>query len=348
MAKNLPEGAVEILDWKHDPAHHLRTPERREARADRESLAGEPRARALKSWEIHANTFPPVPCNLILLPDLITACACFRLGIAKLKTENSNFLDINENNVIAHVMGEKCHISAPVLAQVIALADSLTDAVRELSPSLAATPKHYRAEIGDIWDAGLIAEGDERPCFSPRYDGPEPSKGQGNGAYRILINTDTSFGRSDSENLATTLCLCNVLSHFGPVEIWIQQGWIGYGGYGAADRQSGVVSFRVGEMSSINPSALAFWLGSPLRDGTFSYAISRFFGRSNGGTSQSPAVPCDLYTANACGPEMPDASYALALPDTKKGKEELAVFAQWCAQICAGIIYPESVETANV
>jgi hypothetical protein len=338
MPTKLPEGCIEPLDFLHDPAATYRTHEKRLALAVARGFDNP--THTAERWKNFADHNPPHPCNLILLPDLAAACALFSQG----KGKGYDGKNHNPEEVIAHVTGEKCHFSPELLDRITSLADRLADAVREMQPTLAATPKHYRAEMGDIWDAGLIAEGDERPCFAPRYDGPEPSKGQGNGAYRILINTDTSFGRSDSENLATTLCLCNVLSHFGPVEIWTQQGWLSTGCTNPASRSSGIVCFRVGELGSINPSALAFWLGSPFRDSVFSYVISRQLGRSTSGCSQSPAVPCDWFSSNATGAVQPSANEALQDPNSTAGKAELKNLAAYLVTVCEGIIYPAATE----
>jgi len=339
MSAKLPDGCIEPLDFLHDVAAPWRTHEKRMALAKAQG-SGNP-TQACANWEIYADNNPPHPCNLILLPDLATACSVFMQGNGKAYGGGFTY---NAEEVIAHVTGQKCHINPDLLTRITALSDRLADAVREMQPTLAATPKHYRAEMGDIWDAGLIAEGDERPCFAPRFDGPEPSKGQGNGAYRILINTDTSFGRSDSENLATTLCLCNVLSHFGPVEIWTQQGWLSSNNTNPTSRSSGIVCFRVGELGSINPSALAFWLGSPFRDSVFSYVISRQLGRSTSGCSQSPAVPCDWFSSNATGAKQPSGEEALKDPNSPAGKAELKNLAAYLVTVCEGIIYPAATE----
>ena len=339
MASKLPEGCIEPLDFMHDPAAQFRTHEKRLAYANAQG-SGNPEKTAAY-WKDYADNNPPHPCNLVLLPDLATACDVFRSG----NGTGYNHKSYDTEEVCRYVTGQKCHVSPDLLNRITSLADRLADAVRELQPTLCATPKHYRAEMGDIWDAGLIAEGDERPCFSPRYDGPEPAKGQGNGAYRILINTDTSFGRSDSENLATTLCLCNVLSHFGPVEIWVQQGWLNTNNTDPASRSSGIVCFRVGELGRINPSALAFWLGSPYRDSVFSYVISRKIGRTNSGCSQSPAVPCDWFSSNATGAKQPSANQALADPTSPEGKTEINNLAAYLVTVCEGIIYPADTLT---
>ena len=341
MASKLPEGCIELLDFRHDPAFTMRTPEMRLALCVANGYQEKYRATICDNWAKWAKDNPPHACNLVLLPDLATACDIFRSGNGSDYGGQSYDLE----TVCQFVTGQKCHINPELLARITALSDRLADAVRELQPTLNATPRHYRAEMGDIWDAGLIAEGDERPCFAPRYDGPEPAKGQGNGAYRILINTDTSFGRSDSENLATTLCLCNVLAHFGPVEIWVQQGWLSTGNTNPASRSSGVTCFRVGELGSINPSALAFWLGSPYRDSVFSYVISRKLGRSSSGCSQSPAVPCDWFSSNATGAKQPSANSAIANPNSPDGKAELAALAAYLVQVCEGIIYPADTLT---
>jgi hypothetical protein len=342
MASKLPEGCIEPLDFMHDPYAPQRTPEKRKALCVALGYSPSEHERICAMWKSHAESTPPHPCNLVLLPDLATACDVFRSANSGSAYHGHSY---DPQNVIDHVTGQKCHVSPDLLNRITSLADRLADAVRELQPTLCATPKHYRAEMGDIWDAGLIAEGDERPCFAPRYDGPEPSKGQGNGAYRILINTDTSFGRSDSENLATTLCLCNVLAHFGPVEIWVQQGWLNTNNTDPASRSSGIVCFRVGELGSINPSALAFWLGSPYRDSVFSYVISRKIGRTNSGCSQSPAVPCDWFSSNATGAKQPSANQALADPTSPEGKTEINNLAAYLVTVCEGIIYPADTLT---
>lgn len=338
--KDLPAGTVEALDFIHDPKAIQR------AQIMRKTGQTEANLRAMRPelWNgAHA-------CNLILLPDLASALSLYRAHVTKCclsSDHNGHFCpDLMEQRID----GRLCHLTPEQIAACEALSRRLADAVRELRPSLNAAPRMHRAEMGDLWDAGLIAQGDERPCFDPHFDGAEPAKGAGDGAFRILCNTDTAWGQNDGQNLATTLCLASVLSTFGPVEIWVQQGWLAHHNTDPTSRNSGITCFRVGSMGSISPAALAFWLGSPFRDSPFSWLVNQEIGRGCGGTSGAPAIPCDFYNGNATGwpgSSIPDAAIALTQPETEAGQRQLKRLAEHLAGMLCAVVYPDSV-TAHV
>lgn len=305
MSNQLPEGAIEVLDYSHGQCRQ----------------------------------------NLILLPSMSEALSLYATGLAMIPAGSRKYYT-QPNEMAQYVLGNKCHLNEELLGKIASLSDRVVEAVYDLNPSLAATPRYNRTEVDDLWDAGLIAMGDERPCFTSRYDGEEPSKGKGDGAYRILINTDTCWGNSDSQGLATLICLTTVLSHFNPVEVWVQQGWLSYGYNDSRTRKSGITCFRVGAMSSINLASMAFWLGSPLRDGLFSQLVNKGLGREHSGVSVTAAIPCDFYTNNGVHQNVPCCSHAITAPNTDQGKAQIKQLAEWVSKISQGIIYPDSIDNA--
>lgn len=96
------------------------------------------------------------------------------------------------------------------------------------------------------------------------------------------------LGKPD-DNAAAMGALVILLQSRGPVEIWIQQGWMG----GAPE--DGVTLFKLDFNGAFDPSALAFWLGHPDKDTNFAFIISRGLGRHNMKISTTAEIPCDLY-----------------------------------------------------
>jgi hypothetical protein len=169
-------------------------------------------------------------------------------------------------------------------------ADELVELVTAVEPSLAASYAGFeRSEEGIIADVGLLASGDDRPFFQRPAKGAISDQGRRGRAYRILLNTDLSwFGKPD-DNAAVVGALVMCLQRFGPVELWIQQGWLGKGD------KDGVTLFKLDFSQGFQPTQLAFWCGHELKDISFSFEINMALGRANGGSSKSAEIPADLF-----------------------------------------------------
>jgi hypothetical protein len=64
------------------------------------------------------------------------------------------------------------------------------------------------------------------------------------------------------------------LQRFGPVELWIQQGWLG------KEDNDGVTLFKLDFSQGFQPTQLAFWCGHELKDTSFSFEINMALGRA--------------------------------------------------------------------
>lgn len=245
--------------------------------------------------------------------------------------------------VLKQISGEKPHLPLATLAMIEKYSHKLAEATLELYPSLNRTPQLHRGEVGDMWDAGLIASDDDRPCFDFKNDGECAHTGKGDGAFRFVINTDTSFGRSDGENMAVSLALFTILQTFAPVEVWIQQGWLssncGETEQHKPNMSSGMTIFRVGAGTTLSAAQLAFWFGSPNRDSPYSRQINSELGRVYGGCASSCALPHDIYTRNACWNEMPTVNFMAPT------HEELYSVATWLGKELERVVYhPEMTD----
>jgi hypothetical protein len=194
-----------------------------------------------------------------------------------------------------------------------------------------------RWEEGDEVLPDLLREGDDRPFLRRKRSELEPRAGKGEGAYRIIINTDVSWWGRPEMNAGVTGALVLVLQQFAPVEIWIQQGWLG------TDADDGVSLFKLDFNGSFDPTQLSFWTGSPYKDIPFSNFINRSIGRENSSTSIQPELPCDLYVRGDW----------MTLHGVDKGfdnlpiTEQFRLAAEWIAKTCSNILYGEEAENTN-
>ena len=122
-----------------------------------------------------------------------------RTGQSKSSVMNLNTLiekiqaRLNCFNTVAKVV--ECG-DASTRKAVNELADRLVDIVLELQPHIAQKFDGFeRAEDGITAAVELVAIGDDRPCFR-RKRGGEPKPGAGDGAYRVIINTDVAWWAS--------------------------------------------------------------------------------------------------------------------------------------------------------
>lgn len=174
-------------------------------------------------------------------------------------------------------------------AAISELAQRIMHLAHLIEPSLSVKPMGFeRGEEGFDLSPEAFLSGDDRPAIRRRVSFQPGSKQSGE-AYRVIINTDVSwFGAADDNaGLIGGLVLC--LQQFGPVEIWIQQGWLG------GDSKDGVTLFKLDFNGAFDPTQLAFWVGHHNKDAVFSYCISRGLQRSGFGTSSEPEFAADLY-----------------------------------------------------
>jgi hypothetical protein len=178
-------------------------------------------------------------------------------------------------------------------AKIAKLADTLKDLALDIEPSLKLDPTWRRNEEGPVADAGLIAAGEDRPCFAKHSDAPPVKPGAGDGAYRIVINTDCCWYQDPIVQSAAVASLVLVLQKTAPCEVWVQQGWLKNG-----SPKSGVTLFPVHRGGALTPNNLFFWIGHPEKDCSYSFMLNQLLGREGAGVSLEVEIPCDLYLYN--------------------------------------------------
>lgn len=172
--------------------------------------------------------------------------------------------------------------------------EELRDSALDIEPMLAVGYSGYeRSEDGFTAAPELVASGEERPCFQRRRASNEVARRDGDGAYRIIINTDVAWWGNPEDNAAVMGALVTILQQHGPVEVWIQQGWLGKPG--KMEEGDGVTLFKLDFTGSFEATQLTFWLNHKFKDVPYSSFVNRGLGRRNAMTSQFAEIPCDLY-----------------------------------------------------
>lgn len=174
-------------------------------------------------------------------------------------------------------------------AAISELAQRIMHLAHMIEPGLSVKPMGFeRGEEGFDLSPEAFLSGDDRPAIRRRVSF-EPRGKEGGEAYRVIINTDVSwFGEpDDNAGLIGGLVLC--LQQFGPVEIWIQQGWLGN------DSKDGTTLFKLDFNGAFDATQLAFWVGHHNKDAVFSYCISRGLQRAGFGSSSEPEIDAQLY-----------------------------------------------------
>ena len=232
--------------------------------------------------------------------------------------------------------------SGDFISSVERVSHHLIETAVDIEPSMRPVHELKRTEEGPMWDAGLIASEDERPCFDRIQPTNVFRKGDGT-AFRLIINTDTCHGHSDSENCLVTISLVRCLLYFGEVELWIQQGWVG------SHPGSGVTLFPIHKGQEITPALTWFWLASSYRDSVFSRVVNLGLGRKNSYVSQAPQMEHDIYMANAIGGgSLPSVNLGSIDKTLKAGKElskedrdSMDKLAKWLADTIKKTVYTD-------
>lgn len=232
------------------------------------------------------------------------------------------------------------------------LADEIVEHALLIDPSLSNTQGGWQtAENGPIADSSLVASGVPNPCFKRRYDGEQAQDGSGDGAYRIVLCTDVAYWGNSSDNSAYIMALVTILQNFGPVEVWIQQGWLAKDGEYYGGVTSGTTLFKLDADGGIDPTQLAFWCGNRNADHLFSHAVNDQIGRTSKQVSTKAEIPCDLFLSGTWmmmyGLETPKKKPTKEEQDkwyeTAKNKQErLQMFSDYLIDTVKGILYEDN------
>lgn len=176
-------------------------------------------------------------------------------------------------------------------AKCAELIDKLLDLVDKLEPTFSLNRQGFeRSEDGITSTPDLLMSNEEKITFKPKFNDAhkELRKGSGEGAYRVIINTDVWWGGTPIDNCAMVGALIELLQRFAPVEIWIQQGWLG------SHKEDGVTLFKLDYTLSLDLTSLTFWINHQYKDSVFSYLVNKGLGRNDTATSCVAEIESDL------------------------------------------------------
>lgn len=170
------------------------------------------------------------------------------------------------------------------------MAEDLKEFALDLAPSLRANYAGFnRSDDGFTVSPELLAAGEEQCCIRRKEGGESVKQGSGEGAYRIIINTDVEWRGLPEDNASMIGALVTLLQQFKPVEVWVQQGWTGEG-FG-----DGVTMFKLDFTGAFDVTQLAFWCGNQNKDRVFSFLINKGLGRQQTHSATTAEIPCDLF-----------------------------------------------------
>lgn len=207
-----------------------------------------------------------------------------------------------------------------IVADAKALGEELKDLVLDMEPSLKLDTTWNASEDSPMFDAAGIAAGVEKPCFEKSKPVDILKEGKGDGAFRIVVNTDVFYGSNPMFQVAALCALIDIVQNKGPIELWVQQGWLGNQ---ACD---GVTLFPVHKGGALDLKAVVFWVAHPYRDSCFSYLVNRALGRRRSAVSREVELPCDLYL------------YGVMMPDVHNEKDKAA---EWVKQTARKMLFEE-------
>lgn len=212
--------------------------------------------------------------------------------------------------------------------------EELLDLIDAIIPSFSNNRSGFELkEEGFTISPEAAFAGEENCMFTPKKDEVKPlKKGSGDGAYRIIINTDVSWWGNPVDNCALVAALIIIMQRFATVEVWIQQGWIG------SKEGDGVTLFRLDFSAGFDITNLAFWITHPGKDSPFSYLVNRGLGRTSNATSCVAEIESDIMFRGDWQRMYGFTSSYLA---NKMYTERIDIVSQWVAATAYKILYDE-------
>lgn len=169
--------------------------------------------------------------------------------------------------------------------------ESLLGIVDNIQPQFSQNRQGYTrsSEEGVTTTPELLMSGEEMCILKPKNDAEKEVKmGAGDGAYRLIINTDVSWFGKPEDNAAMVGALITLLQRYAPCEVWVQQGWLG------GHLSDGVTLFKLDYTAGLDITNLAFWITHRYKDSVFSYIVNRALGRKSYATSCHAEIESDL------------------------------------------------------
>ena len=210
-----------------------------------------------KSWKIEENY--SLQYKKAIQVSIDTACDSIMKGDSKLKEKVDEQID-----------------------EVMALVD-------DINPLFSQAHCGYETkEEGVTTTPELIASGEPMCMLDKKHTEFELVKGKGEGAYRLIINTDVSWWGNELDNDVIVGGIITTLQRFAPVELWIQQGWLGN------HPDDGVTLFKLDMGGAFDITQIHFWINHPGKDIPFSLAVNCALGRKSSTTSCRAEIEADI------------------------------------------------------
>ena len=212
--------------------------------------------------------------------------------------------------------------------------DELRDLALEIAPTLCSNYAGFnRADEGVDVSPDLLAAGEELCCFKRKQGAGDVKQGQGDGAYRIILSTDVEWFGSPKDNAALVGALVVLLQQFKPVEVWVQQGWLGQS-WG-----DGVTLFKLDFAGAFDPTQLAFWCGNRDKDSIFSYFVNRGLGRHETHSATTAELDCDIFLRGDWLKVMGIDGYKFC---TLMHTERIDLMSRWIANTAIRIVFNDT------
>lgn len=172
------------------------------------------------------------------------------------------------------------------------IVEDILGIVDDIQPIFSQSKQGYIRTEGDQGITAtpeLLMQGEELCAFKRKSSAEQKVKrGSGEGSYRILINTDVSWWGNPEMNCGLVGAIIILLQRYAPVEVWIQQGWLGN------NIKDGVTLFKLDYTAATDLTSLAFWICHPYKDNIFSWAVNKALDRDNSVTSCVAEIECDI------------------------------------------------------
>ena len=122
-----------------------------------------------------------------------------------------------------HVQEHAITGNADSLNKAQELSDKLVDEAIVIDSRLARKAQWVRSDDGLFADAGLVAAGDDSPCYMMQR--AELSSNGGGVPINVVISTDSN-ALASWENTAAFMAVVKIVQQFRPVNVWWQGAWL--------------------------------------------------------------------------------------------------------------------------
>lgn len=224
--------------------------------------------------------------------------------------------------------------------EVKAMVEQILATAIELDASLGASRGGFRQGYeGFAAIPELVAAGEENCIIDMDNQGNEVDENTAaDGAYRIILCTDECSTIGTGVEMTSMMgALILLLKSQRPVELWIQQGWLG--GF-----NGGITLYKMDFTTGFDPTLLSFWCSNPDRDTIYSSYVNDALRGHGHGESMSvcPEIPCDLYIHQWMqGYGITYNNWVRMEPD-----ERIKTMARWITEQYCRIVSDEMVVTA--